>query len=235
MEDTLPFERTKLINKSVQNTVFGYLRNCQSLLPSNLTYYQIPENIQLTILLFYYQQIESEILSKKECYKLLSLFETQNKFTELNNYSYELIYSSTTHETKEEIFKNTCHNKPNLLCLVETKDNNVFGGYTSKGWIGFTDDDQTDDKAFIFLIRSSKNYKPMIFNIKKAHIDKAIRVQSGWYCMFGCGHYEIFINGSSFIGGARSNTLVFDNYPHDRYLSMDGYPPLRQLEVFQLH
>eukprot|EP01084_Bolivina_argentea_P257814 434442_1 len=47
------FEKIKCIVQNRKNIVFGYLRECQYLLPTNQAYYQVHEIIQLNILLFY--------------------------------------------------------------------------------------------------------------------------------------------------------------------------------------
>ena len=119
--------------KRNMDIVFGYIRRCQTIFPSNKAYYQIPKSIQYSILIFYYLAIQSKILTDDETDRLLSLFEQQNKYKESNHYSYNLLYASYRDEIGEDIFKEICHNQPHLLCLIEADNECVFGGYTAKG------------------------------------------------------------------------------------------------------
>ena len=47
------FEQIKSIPKNTQYAAYGFIRRCQSLLPSDDTYFVIPSLVQCTILLFY--------------------------------------------------------------------------------------------------------------------------------------------------------------------------------------
>ena len=175
---------------------------------------EIPESVLLVILLFYYNSIESSILTDNECDKLLSLFEEQNKFEDLGQYSYKLIYNSHKDGKTMKEFVERCHGKPNLLCIVYTTKNNVFGGYTSKGW---TTDSFTiqDDDAFIFSIRSSKNYPPKIFNAIKG--TKTLQNSSHFYCIFGSG-YAIWIGYDGTYGGCYKPS-TFETPEHRNYFT----------------
>ena len=189
MSLSLPFERTKHIHGKYKHTVSGYVRMMQIL--------QIPESIQLVILLFYYNAIESSILTDNECDKLLSLFDEQNKFNDLGNYSYKLIYKGTGYGTEMSNFVSRCYEKPNLLCIISATNGDVFGGYTAKGWkkeFGGI----ADSKAFLFLIRSSKGHGAQIMNaIKDA---TTIRTMTSFYCVFGT-NYAIWIHDHGMTGG----------------------------------
>eukprot|EP01084_Bolivina_argentea_P267509 454096_1 len=52
MKTQFDFEKIKSINKSLQYSVYGYIRQCQSLFPSENSYYNIPQLIDFTILLY---------------------------------------------------------------------------------------------------------------------------------------------------------------------------------------
>ena len=136
MATRLPFENIKAIPDNHKDIVFGYLRKCQSDFESNATYYQIHQSIQYTILLFYFCSIDSKILTTEETDQLISLFAEQNKFKHLEPYQYDLLFASYKDGMTENVFKEKCHDKENVICLIETKAGNVWGGYTSKGWRG---------------------------------------------------------------------------------------------------
>ena len=233
---TLPFERLKIIRSMFKDTVFGYIRGCQSYLPADNTYYQIPELVQNAILLFYYQSIESNILTREECDKLLSLFDENNKFKDLGHFSYKMIYSSKRDGNGEKIFKSICHNEPNLLCVIHTKRNTVFGGYTSRGWTDDVNNDQQnegqfDDKSFVYNMRSNQGYEPKIFNVIEP--DRSLWIQSSYYMMFA-GSCVIYINSSGRSGHAARQPERYQKYPKDFYLHPAPGFQISAIEVFQL-
>ena len=238
MSDIVGFDRIKHINQTVKDTVTGYIHNCQVLLPSNKPYYQIPELITSIILLFYYNRIESSILTDKESDKLLSLFKQRNAFQHLDNHDpeYKLIYSAKEHGDGENIFKELCHDQPNLLCIIHDTNDNVFGGYTCSGWIGIKDYEiQFDNKAFVFSIRSDRNYEAGIFKVKDEYQGGTIWNQRGYYLMFGGNSNMVFY----VIGGGKTGWLQplpedYESYPCDNYLAPKGNFNIAAVEVFQL-
>ena len=82
----MKFDKLKRIKQEHQDIVFGYIRAQID--------HPIPDLIRSIILLFYYQSLESSILSDAECDKLFTMFDGQQKFKEFDQYSFELIYSS---------------------------------------------------------------------------------------------------------------------------------------------
>ena len=164
--------------------------------------------------------------------ELLSLFEEQHKFKELKNYSFHLLYASYRDGIGEEIFKNTCHDQQNLLCLIHAKEGNVFGGYTSKGWRGIhVGQAQDDEKAFLFLIRSKKGHDPKIFN--NTGTKKELYNQSGYYCMFG-SNCAIWINRSGEWGNSYGQSDQYETMKSYDLLVGDCPFSVASLEVFQL-
>ena len=98
-----------------------------------------------------YQNQSYWLLTDKENDTLLSLFTENNKFQDLGQYSYNLIYKRSTDGWEENKFKGKCHDRENLLCIILDTDDNVFGGYTSIGWKGNSSyREDPDDKAFTF-------------------------------------------------------------------------------------
>ena len=237
MSQLIAFDRIKHIGHSIKDTVVGYIHRCQSLLPENEAYYQIPELISSIILLFYYNRIESSILTDKESDKLLSLFVEREVFQHLDNYDheYKLIYSSKEHGDGEKIFKELCHDQPNLLCIIHDTKDNVFGGYTCSGWIGNEDyKTQRDEKAFVFGIRSDRNYEPAVFKVKDEYKGPTLWTQHGYYLMFGGENRDVFyVNMDGKSGYTDSSPPDFEPYPHAYYLTK--YPfDIDFIEVFQL-
>ena len=97
-----------------------------------------------------------------------------------------MIYKRTRDGWKGSDFKSRCHDKKNLLCIISDRRGNVFGGYTSIGWQGGSIiRADKDDKAFIFIIRSTQNFKPEIFNADTETYYTQIMVRQEYYCWFG--------------------------------------------------
>ena len=226
MSSNLPFERIKQIPGYHQNTVFGYIRQCQLLFKSDRAYYQIHKSIQFSVLLFYFACIDSKVLTDKEIDKLLTMFSEQNKFKELEPYSYEVLYASYNDGIGRDKFVNLCHDQQNLLCVIETKAGNVWGGYTSKGWRSDPEQDgsQGDDEAFLYVIRSKDNYVPRIFDVVKH--DQALFTQSNFYCIFGKAPAAYGLNSDGKTGLTTNRKSKGDNYyqgvPHDFYITGEG-------------
>eukprot|EP01084_Bolivina_argentea_P064976 118444_1 len=243
MSDHVSFDRIKTIKQSYKDIVFGYIRKCQDLLPQHVLYYQIPQPIQSTILLFYYSMLDSSILTDNECDILFSLFEKHNKFKELGYFEYELIYSSKRDGIGEIAFKKKSHNKKSILCFIESTEGNVFGGYTKRGWWNDENYGQQDDNAFIFSIRSNKNNPPAIFSSVKSS-SAAIWNQDNYYCVFG-GDCAFYVKQDGKTGNLNSKRCIYvkqdgktgnlnyQKYPSDLYLTNENFG-VECIEAFQL-
>eukprot|EP01084_Bolivina_argentea_P205704 351361_1 len=228
------FDKLKHIPSSYKCIVGGYIHKCQDLLPSNVVYYQIPDLINCMILLFYYPQIESSILTESESDTLISLFETNKKFTNLSNYHYKMIYSSKQWGLCENIFKKRVHDKENILCLIQISNGCVFGGFTATGWTQSVSGCQYDKEAFIFSIRSSRNYTPKIFNC----VDHSDALWNGldYYCVFG-GNCAFYITDRGETGRGRADVVIagtYEEYPNEYYLTGERQFHVVSIEVFQL-
>ena len=126
--------------------------------------------------------------------------------------------------------------KSMVLCIISTGDN-VFGGYTKTGWNN-TPYRQTnnlkDEKAFIFSIRSSKNYPAAIFNTT-ASCDGNLQCGGYYSGVFG-NNFAIWI-GDKLCGSYPCKS--FEDPPFQDYL-LGGrtfvYTGVRiqDVEVFQL-
>ena len=235
MARTLQFERIKQIPTNHKYAVFGYIKQCQLLFKSEETYYQIHKSIQYSILLFY-AFIDSKILTQKESDKLLTMFEEQNKFKELEPYSYHLLYASYRDGIGEDIFKKICHDQQNLLCLIEMKSGNVWGGYTSKGWRdNLKVAAQDDDKAFMFVIRSKNNDPARRFNILKPKM--ALYNTSGYYLIFGAVNcYWINKDGDSAGTYNRKSRreVDYEPIPEDNYILGQKPRTIQSIEVHSI-
>ncbi|KAJ5070051.1 pep-cterm sorting domain-containing protein [Anaeramoeba ignava] len=76
-------------------------------------------------------------------------------------------------------------NKGKTLVIIQTKENYIFGGFTSIGWRKGSDSFLRDGNAFIFSLRNDKgDRKPEKFTIKQGMEGKAIEHS---YSRFGPG------------------------------------------------
>ena len=250
----LPFDKVKRIKPSIKCMVFGYIRNCQALLPTSAAYYQIPKIAKHIILLFYYSSIESQILTDTECDELCKLFQENNKFSDLGQFEYNLIYASYNDGIGEKIFREKCHEKENILCIWKTSKKaneymsskqvevidavNIWGGYTSTGWgdLGTKYSKNEQDKnAFLFTIRSSQNYPAQIFNC--IHPNRALTNQRQYYGIFGTGlDCACWINHTGIDGGSYGQSKNYEKFPIEDqyYFSEVQYFAVIGVEVFQL-
>ena len=240
MSDNL--QKIQIIDQRSKYLVFGFIGINECLLQLNTSYYIIVPSIKNIILLYFCNALKSSILTSSEENKLIELFNKHNKFKELNNFSYNLIYKGSKDGFNQKYFIKKCHNKKNILCLIKTNDDDVYGGYTSIGWKENSPKSieyDKDEKAFIFLVISSKKYKIMLSNIKYGHENKAIRWQRNYFCMFGWGPII-------YIADKKTDTMhnvywvdSYESFPHDGYFhggksSFRGKYTVTEFEIFEL-
>ncbi len=65
------------------------------------------------------------------------------------------MWRASEHSFSKASFEDICVNKGPTLSVIQSDNNRVFGGYTSKNWIRYEKDDNhysytTDDKAWLF-------------------------------------------------------------------------------------
>ena len=191
---SMDVRKVNKISQKYKDIVYGFVKKVQSLLPKDISFYNIVDLIKNLILLYYHFQFDSKILNDKEKELLRELFLENKKFIIDNDW--KLIFKATRDGFKKDNFVSKVHGKSNVIILFHTVNNNLFGGYTKQGWtkeIPETDDYQlriysADKDAFIFQIRSSKGYEPFISNVlnDEKSISKAIGYSpSCCYGIFG--------------------------------------------------
>ena len=181
----MKFERVKQIPKRLKSIVYGFIRKTGCNLSIK---HEVPELIYFIVLLFYYNSLRSSILTDEESDKLLSLFEQKDKFNHLTHYSFNLIHKASKNGWSDTAFDGNCHGKKDILCIMRTKTDDVFGGYTSTGWVSYGEQKEdpfhsSDDKAFILSVRTEGETNIGIFDVKSPK--DAIRTQREYYCHFG--------------------------------------------------
>eukprot|EP01084_Bolivina_argentea_P018138 33818_1 len=229
-------ERLKYINVgyvAMKHIVSGYIRSNQC-----LNELHIPDSIASIILLFYFNPIESTILTDNECDMLLLLFVDQKKLQMFNS-NYKLLYRASRDGYTVDEFFDKCDKKNNIFCIIQSSENNVFGGFTSLGWDRLLKDSATyttDNKAFIYLIRSTQKFKPQLFPVQNDG-ENAIGQFSGCYLGFGYNGFAFYLytnSNSTTNSGATERRC--DTYNIDQY-TLNGHKTLfnaKEIEVFQV-
>ena len=103
----------------------------------------------------YHNLKNSSILSDRNKVKMISDWIMPNK-----KIIYNQIYKATRDGGTGKDFHSRCDNKGPTLTLIESKNNNIFGGYISISWESPTSWTYKggDDNAFIFSINNTKKY-----------------------------------------------------------------------------
>ena len=90
----------------------------------------------------------------------------------------------------------------NVICVILSKQNNVFGGFTKMGWSKLIDDQtiayHKDTHALLYRILRSKNAeKAEIFKVRDTK-KKRFAVQSceGYMCCFGDGGIDLCLENN---------------------------------------
>ena len=158
-----------------------------------------------------------------------------NKSNKINGKQFKLIYRGSKDGWDAYDFHKNCDNKGPTVCIIYTDTNNIFGGYTSISWNSKFGDYSCDD-TFVFLIRSSKNYKSQIFNLVKQsnYVNTyTIRHHKQWMCLFGTGH-DIQISSNCNIHNSWTKQASF-SIPKPYYLNGDKYEfKVKEIEIFTL-
>ena len=191
-------------------------------------------------MLFFDSFIESEILTDDDIDSFLQLLSKNDK---LIGREWNILYRKSSHGNlkDEELIKERYENEKNVIFIVETTDDKVWGGYSSVGWKlggGHGPDKAVynhDERAYIFGIRASKNgHKPFISNVKPAKANVAIRSQREYYLLFGtCATIHIGMNGYLFHYN-HTGTACYTSSPKNYHPSGGSRRVVKNLEIFQI-
>merc|ERR1712083_168381 len=64
-------------------------------------------------------------------------------------------------------FHAKCNGKGETLTIIESTNGNIFGGYTALPWSS-SGQWAVDNKAFLFLLKSTSSSKPRVFKVNNA-------------------------------------------------------------------
>ena len=188
-------KRSANIRQKDKDVVNGFMKEVECLFPADNPFYIISDLIKHLCLLYFHHVIKSKLLTDKEQAIFMKLLQDHNKI-DFDRYEWKLIYRASRDGLSEQMAKSKYENKLNLVGFIHTKNDNIMGGYTSVGWrhaITAGGKYFRDEKAFVFNIRSSKGYQPVLRNVNIAKCDKAMFSRTGYYLIWdGC----IYINGA---------------------------------------
>ena len=147
-----------------------------------------------------------------------------------------LLYRCTRDGDDRNIFHQKCDGIYNTLVIGETKNGNIFGGFTTQTWDIINENVKKDDYAFLFQINHLKNY----YSIK----GKGGIVCNGNYGpTFGnCSQFEFCFQDSGKALETKNrdetghnnnnNSFYYDNKKY--VLEGNNYYCLKDYEVFKL-
>eukprot|EP01084_Bolivina_argentea_P103952 186177_1 len=150
----------------------------------------IPMPLKYLILNFSKYIIGSTLLTNKEDMNFVKLLSSKIS----NIKQFKLLFQASKHKYLSSKFHELCDGKGSNICIVKSNFGNIFGGYTSIGW---ESDNEYDDKAFLFLIRSSEEAQqkqcPIVYNIHNKFKEYAVRYDETYGPTFGAG-YDLYIS-----------------------------------------
>ena len=171
--------------------------------------------------------INSSILTETEKIKLLEMVNnaTNNKFTK----EWKLLFKGTEEKFSSKVFYKKCR-RPNTLSIIQTPQNNIFGGYTSLSWYRTYGDIlwESDSAAFVYTVRSNKGSNPKIFPIQN-YGKHTIGQGFNFYLIFGHGFWMDESGGS--VSSERCPEYNLDKYALNGINT--SFKPI-EIEVFEL-
>ena len=141
----------------------------------------------------------------KEGYKKLSL---------------KLLYDSEIEGENKEKFISSYTNKNDILILIQTKKNKIFGGYAHEAFKNYEEFNKRDPKAFLF-------------NLNKLNIYKYKQGGSGYtiYCKVDLRIYHKFLTENNYT----SQTSLDYDYSGEQYpLNGEKFFSVKFLELYQV-
>ena len=126
---------------------------------------------------------------------IFTISERNNLVDLLNNYDFKelkLLYSTIKNEFDIKLCHSLCQNYKNIVWLIHTTNNNIFGAFTTTKWNTNNGIDVKDPYSFIFLLRSKDKLKKLTsFDIIQPQ-NMGVWYHSNYFCLIGTG-YDISI------------------------------------------
>ncbi|KAJ5068952.1 pep-cterm sorting domain-containing protein [Anaeramoeba ignava] len=136
-------------------------------------------------------KFKSSIIEEKEYFKKLKEWINDDEFF----FQMKRRFSAKKEGFSYKTWHEKCDNKGKTLIIIKTKENYIFGGFTS---VGFLSDETKwsiqysfkkgcikDEDAFLFSIKNPRNDPPQKFPIRKGEEDNAIMYHLDYGPIFG--------------------------------------------------
>lgn len=164
------------------------------------------------------ESFKSKMLSSTEARYLLQILPK-----ELKNKEYQLLFKASRDGFAASTFHSKCDNRGETITIIQSTNDNIFGGYTSKPWTsngGWIDDSQ---KAFIFALKSQNGNDPQKWKVKSAQAQYTVYHHSSYGPTFGGGHDIYICNNCDSQGSSHSNLGHTYQAPQDKNLLAGSY------------
>ena len=218
--------RVKHIAQKDKDIVYGYMKRMQSMFPDDMSYYTIGQLIQDLCLLYFHIALESKILTYEEGMKLMEMVNNHRNIQCYNEW--KLLFRGSRDGLRRKDFFDKCDKMDNTLCIIQTPQNNVFGGYTSLKW-----DRETPPKHFSDPLSYGK-LDGQLYPAKE-FATEVIQYYPNGYLSFGSYGSGFFIHGPT---KARLYASRNDCFEYDlKTYHLNGekiYVDPTEIEVFQI-
>jgi len=154
----------------------------------------------------YFQLATSSLKGRSSVSTLLTPEQEDVLLSWLDNRELELLYRATENGFEATSFHSKCNNQGASLVIVKSTDENIFGGYTSVGWKGGTNNYIPDTKSWLFTMVNQHGIVPTKYNVSMQQY--GIYDNDDYGPTFGGGHDFNVSNNSN------SNTSSYTNFPH---------------------
>jgi hypothetical protein len=106
------------------------------------------------------QRFNSKIITNVEDLDLIARGLVKDELDNLKNLrvGYKLIYRATENGEDAKDFHEKCDDFEGTLTLIKTKEDKIFGGYTSLSWDPENESEKKDELAFVFSLNLGKLY-----------------------------------------------------------------------------
>lgn len=160
---------------------------------------------------------------------------------DINGRKWSLLYQASRDGFKGSDFHSHCDDKPNTLTIVKSKNDNIFGGYTSTPWESTQSNSwKSDMSAFIFSVVNKEN-RPLLFEQQSVTNYSTCSHKSAGP-IFGIGNDLIILDNSTV--NLRTNRSFLETYTNPEYpkgsekertiLAGTNDFEVQEVEVFQM-
>lgn len=173
---------------------------------------------------------DSTIITKKEDSNFI--ISSLSEKIKINNI--ELLYRASINGKTVTDFKKYCNNKGATLIVVQTKKNEIFGGFTKCDWTNENFTFSKDDKAFLYSITNKKIFdilipEKAIINYDEGYAFACFGNTNDWDGLY-FSENDHNINGYN---NTKKLTNIY-NIKDSKELCSDKFFEINEMEVYQI-